>query len=146
MFARQLPLMCLTLLLTACVKVEPGCGYGASDAALMARVKEEMRRQGIAYEELPNGMVQCRSADAERFHALIVSAEAAQLRSMTDDMAGKLAILADSPDDAACLSSELARRQISFTVGTLGGRQSVEWRPESEEMKNAVLAACKSKE
>jgi hypothetical protein len=146
MSTRTLALMLLTLTLAACTKFEPGCGFGTSDAVLMARVKGEMKRQGIAYEELQNGMLQCGSADAERFHAALATAEAAYLKGFNDDMAGTVAILVENPEHAACLGAELARRQIPFKVGPFDGKQGVEWRPENEEGKQAVLAACKAKE
>jgi hypothetical protein len=81
-----------------------------------------------------------------RLHAAVATTEAAYLQRLNADMAGTVAVLVDNPDHAACLGSELARRQIPFKVGTLGGKQSVEWRPESQEAKQVIVAACKSKE
>jgi hypothetical protein len=135
---------CLALMLAACS--QPGCGFGTTDAALMTKIKQEMKRQGIAFEEHPDGMVYCSSADAERFHALVASAEAEYMRQVPEDRVGRVAILVDSPDHASCLSAELARRQIPFNVGTLAGKQSVEWKPESDAQKMSVLSACARKE
>jgi hypothetical protein len=106
----------------------------------MTKLKADMKAQGIEFEVMQDGMVRCSPGDSQRFTELLDRRRSSERQEWQEAKAGTVDILMDHPQSAACLTTELTLRQIPFSVGMVGGKQSVEWRPSSDLQKQEIFA------